>query len=184
MSRLKGKKLGKYQLIERLGKGGMAEVWKASQPGVERFVAIKLMHRHLADEPHFVERFRREATGIGQLQHHHIVRVIDFELEGHEHYIVMDYIPGGTLREYLLQNRILPPAEALHIAAQVANALAYAHQAGMIHRDIKPGNIMFTDDSCSSVVLTDFGVARVLNNGMTMTMTGESTCNDICSVPI
>ena len=172
MNRLKGHKLGKYELVERLGKGGMAEVWKAFQPRLERFVAIKLMHKHLADEANFVERFRREARGIGQLQHNNIVRLIDFEFEGDEHYMVMDYIEGGTLQEYLSQNRILAPTEALRIVEQLADALAYAHQSRMVHRDIKPGNIMFTDDSCSSVVLTDFGVARVLNNGMTMTMTG------------
>ena len=166
-----GRKLGKYELRQQLGKGGMAEVWKAFQPGIDRFVAIKLMHKHLADEADFVERFRREAKAVGQLQHNNIMRVIDFDVEGDEHYMVMDYIQGGTLAEYLQQHGTLPPEEALQIAVQLADALAYAHERGMVHRDIKPANVMFMDDNASCPVLTDFGIARLLSN-QTMTMTG------------
>ncbi|MGB0387729.1 MAG: protein kinase domain-containing protein [Ardenticatenaceae bacterium] len=168
----KGRKLGKYELRELLGKGGMAEVWKAFQPGVEREVAIKLMHKHLADQSDFVERFRREARAVGQLQHNNIMRVIDFDVDGDEYYMVMDFIQGGTLGEYMKDNSPLPPQEALKITAQLADALAYAHERGMVHRDIKPANVIFMDDTYSCPVLTDFGIARLLGD-QTMTMTGS-----------
>lgn len=158
---LTGQRLGKYELVKRLGKGGMAEVYQALQPGVERLVAIKVLHPHLSDDEDFVKRFSREAKGIGMLDHPNIVRVIDIGIEADDHYIVLDYVSGGTLREYIEKNGLLPPVEALKIAAQLANAVEYAHQQGIIHRDIKPDNIMFTDDSKRSVVLTDFGLAHL-----------------------
>lgn len=167
----RGQKLGKYELRRLLGKGGMAEVWEAFQPGVDRLVAIKLMHKHLAHDFDFVQRFRREAKAVGRLQHHHIIRVFDFDVENDEYYMVMDYIQGGTLGQYLKQHGALQPIEALRVVAQLADALAYAHQQGMIHRDIKPANVMFMDDSVGFPVLTDFGLARLLSY-QTMTITG------------
>lgn len=162
--------LGKYELIESLGHGGMAEVYKAYQPGLERFVAIKVMHPHLAKSADFIERFRREARVVGQLQHAHIMRVIDFDVQDSAYYLVMDYVQGGTLKGYLEQQGALPADLALRLTAQVADALAYANQRGMIHRDIKSDNIMFVDESYAEVVLTDFGIARIVNeSGLTMT---------------
>jgi len=172
MPDLIGRKLGKYELVERLGRGGMAEVYKAFQPGVERHVAIKVMHGHLSDNAEFVQRFQREARSIGQLQHSHIGRVIDFDVEADVYYMVMDYIQGGTLDEYLQRKGTLPTDEAVRITLQLADALAYAHQRGMIHRDIKPGNIMFMDDAHTHALLTDFGIARLLDEQQQMTMTG------------
>ncbi|MEZ4725987.1 MAG: protein kinase [Caldilineaceae bacterium] len=172
MPDLIGRKLGKYELVERLGRGGMAEVYKAFQPGVERHVAIKVMHGHLSDSPEFVQRFQREARSIGQLQHPHIGRVIDFDVEADVYYMVMDYIQGGTLDEYLTSKGTLPIDEAVRITLQLADALAYAHQRGMVHRDIKPGNIMFMDDAHTHALLTDFGIARLLDEQNNMTMTG------------
>lgn len=171
MPDLIGRKLGKYQLVERLGRGGMAEVYKAYQPGVERHVAIKVMHGHLSDNQELVQRFQREARSIGQLQHQHIGRVIDFDVEADVYYMVMEYIQGGALDSYLKQKKVLPVDEAVDITLQLADALAYAHQRGMIHRDIKPGNILFTDESHSHALLTDFGIARLLDEQQ-MTMTG------------
>ncbi|MEZ4868331.1 MAG: protein kinase [Caldilineaceae bacterium] len=172
MPDLIGRKLGKYELRERLGRGGMAEVYRAFQPGVDRDVAVKVMHTHLADAQDFVERFKREARSIGQLQHPHIVRVIDFDAEADIYYMVMDFIQGGTLADYLKQRGPLPMPEALTLGRQLADALAYAHDRGMIHRDIKPGNIMFMDTAHTHALLTDFGIARLLGDGSNLTMTG------------
>lgn len=172
MPEMIGRKLGKYELVERLGRGGMAEVYKAYQPGVERHVAIKVMHGHLSDNPELVQRFQREARSIGQLQHSHIGRVIDFDVEADVSYMVMEYIQGGALDGYLKQKKVLPVDEAVRITLQLADALAYAHQRGMIHRDIKPGNILFSDESHNHALLTDFGIARLLDEQMQMTMTG------------
>jgi serine/threonine protein kinase len=159
------RKLGKYELIERLGSAatGTGVVYKAFQPGVGRFVAIKVLHQHLSEEATFVERFRSQARSIGQLQHTNLVRVLDFEIQDDLHFMVISYIQGGTLREYLQKNGSLPVQKALEIVLQLADGLAYAHQQGIMHHDIKPLNIMFTDASLSSPVLTDFGLADMLN---------------------
>lgn len=164
MTNLLGRKLGKYEVVERIASGGMAEVYKAFQPGVERFVAIKVMHGHLAQADDFVQRFQREARGVGRLLHPNILRLIDFDVDGEMYYMVMEYIPGGTLRSYLNNQKQLPIEEALRITTQLADALSYAHQQGMIHRDIKPGNVMFADETHQHVVLTDFGIARLLDD--------------------
>ena len=167
---LAGHKFGKYELVERLGQGGMAEVYKAHQPGLDRFVAIKVMHRHLASSEDFITRFKREAQSIGQLQHAHILRVIDFDVDDEVYYMVMDYIQGDTLANYLEKIGAMPIDQTLSIMAQLTNAVAYAHQRGMIHRDIKPGNVMFWDETHSHAVLTDFGMVRLLNDtGLTVT---------------
>ena len=211
MANLNGRKLGKYELIERLGRGGAAEVYKAFQPGIERFVAIKVLHSHLIDSADFVARFRREARAIGRLQHPNIVRVIDFDLEepgeqvsgdhsnsGDEkfYYMVMDHIAGGTLSEYLKakhkNGQAVSVEEALRIGAQLAHALAHAHAQGMIHRDIKPGNIMFTDEERTQSVLTDFGLAHLRDTidprlttsgaliGTPTYMSPEAVCGEVC----
>ena len=164
MTNLLGRKLGKYEVVERIASGGMAEVYKAFQPGIERFVAIKVMHGHLAQADDFVQRFQREARSVGRLLHPNILGLIDFDVDGEMYYMVMEYIPGGTLRSYLNTQQRLPIEEALRITAQLADALSYAHQQGMIHRDIKPGNVMFADETYQHVVLTDFGIARLLDD--------------------
>lgn len=169
MSDLAGKRLGKYEIRERLGRGGMADVYKAYQPGMNRFVAVKVMHSHLSDSADFIERFKREAQNVGQLRHPHILNVIDFDAEDDLYYMVMEFIKGDTLKAYITEQGSLPPPEAVRITAQIADALDYAHQYGMIHRDIKPANIMFTDTTRRQAVLTDFGIARLLDaSGLTM----------------
>jgi serine/threonine protein kinase len=164
---LTNRQLGKYKLEERLGKGGMAEVYKAHQPGIDRLVAIKVLHPHLTDLPDFVTRFQREAKSMGQLQHPHILRVIDFDAENNIYYMVMEFIQGGTLQTYLNRRKTLSPEESLRLVAQIVDALNYAHQQNMIHRDIKPENIMFRDDDYTHTVLADFGLVRLLDDTMT-----------------
>jgi len=160
--------LGNYTLSERLGQGAMADVFMAIQPGVERTVAIKVMHPHLAGREEFSERFQREARAMGRLQHPHIARVIDFDTaQGHD-FMVMEFLAGGSLDEYLdAHPGPLPIVEAVTIARQLADALQYAHAQGMVHRDLKPANVMFTDESHRHAVLTDFGIARLADASMT-----------------
>jgi hypothetical protein len=169
---LVGSKLGKYQLIERLGQGGMAQVYRAIQPTIERPVAIKVLHSHLVTSDGFVDRFKREARSLGQLQHPHIVQVIDFDAQGDLYYMVMDFIPGKTLRTFLDGSGPVDPVRALDIVEQLAEALAFAHRRGLIHRDVKPGNVLFRDDACTDAVLTDFGIGRLVDD-MTMTISGS-----------
>jgi serine/threonine protein kinase len=170
--KLTGRTLGKYQLVEYLGQGGMASVYRAVQPTIERQVAIKVLHDHLAGSESFVERFKREARGLGQLHHPHIVHVIDFDLDADYYYMVMDYVPGKTLSAYLQERGALPVDEVLALMEQLADALAYAHRRGTIHRDIKPSNVLFRDEACREAVLTDFGIGRLLSDA-TMTMSGS-----------
>ncbi len=169
MADFSGRKFGKYELIDRLGRGGMADVYKAYQPGMDRLVAVKLLHGHLAESDDFIERFKREAQSVGQLRHPHIVQVIDFDVEGDVYYMVMEYIRGDTLKAYISQRGALPAIEAVRISEKLSDALAYAHENGMIHRDIKPANVMFTDETFTHPVLTDFGIARILGaSGITV----------------
>lgn len=173
MATLIGQSLGKYQVVDRIGQGGMGEVYKAFQPGVERHVAIKTLHTHLINSADAVARFLREARAIGRLQHANIVRIIDVDVADAVYYMVMDYVPGGALSSYLQSKGCLPVDEALRIGIQLADALAYAHRQNMIHRDIKPTNILFTDGTHSRVVLVDFGLARLCDDtAMGMTVSG------------
>jgi serine/threonine protein kinase len=160
---LTGQHLGKYELSERLGQGGMAQVYKAYQPTIERYVAIKVMHSHLAESDDFVERFKREARGLGQLRHPHIVSIIDFDVADEYYYMVMDYIAGPTLSDVLQQQGAFTLERSLQVVGQLCDALAYAHERGTIHRDLKPANVMFVDDGLQHPVLTDFGIARLLD---------------------
>jgi serine/threonine-protein kinase len=159
---LLGKTLGKYQVSEHLGHGGMAEVYLGRQLNLERQVAIKVLHPFLADETGFVTRFQREARIVATMRHPNIVQVYDFDHnEEHDiYYMVMEYIQGPTLKARLEENNI-DVEEAVFIAASIADALDYAHRREMVHRDIKPGNIMFTDEG--QPVLADFGIARMLS---------------------
>jgi serine/threonine protein kinase/Flp pilus assembly protein TadD len=171
MSDLTGQTLGKYQLIERLGRGGMADVYKGYQPGLDRYIAVKVMHPHLSEDPNFITRFRREARSVAELRHPNIVQVFDFDTQGENHYMVMEYIEGGrTLKQVLLnlseRGERLSIEQTLDIVIKLADALAYAHNLGMIHRDIKPANVLLA--SLDRPVLSDFGIARLINeSGLT-----------------
>jgi class 3 adenylate cyclase len=151
-------KLGPYELIEEIGRGGMAAVYRAYQSSMERMVAIKVILTSIARDESTVQRFQREARLIARLEHPHILPVYDFD-GGHEPpYIVMRCLDGGTLKEVLEQGS-LPPAEAGYLLRQVGSALDYAHRQGIIHRDIKPSNIMI--DREGNTFVTDFGIARI-----------------------
>lgn len=173
MADLTGKTLGRYRLVERLGRGGMAEVYKGYQPSMDRYVAIKLMHAYLAEDEDFVGRFRREAKAIAALRHPHIVQAYDFDIEDDVYYMVQEYVGGGTLKDRLRaaneQGDRLPIEETVRIMRALCAAIDYAHAQGCIHRDIKPDNIMFDEDS--RPVLTDFGIASIVG-GTRFTATG------------
>jgi len=160
-----GKTLGKYRVISRLGTGGMSEVYKAYQPGLDRYVAIKVLHTFLASEKDFLTRFQREAKVAAMLRHPNIVRVHDFDVEAKAYYMVMEFIEGPSLKTRLQeldeQDQLLPLEEVVRIISAVANALDYAHRHGTVHRDVKPANIMFTQDE--QVILMDFGIAKMVN---------------------
>lgn len=164
MNDLVGRTLGKYRIVARLGRGGMAEVYKAYQPGLDRYVAIKVLHGHLADEEDFIGRFEREATAVARLRHPNIVQVYDFDVEDGLYYMVMEFVEGPTLKSELkersVKGQIFTLAETTRIFTALASAIDYAHSRGMVHRDLKPANIMFTAEG--QVVLTDFGIARIV----------------------
>ncbi|MFQ5612745.1 MAG: protein kinase, partial [Anaerolineae bacterium] len=176
MADLVGTTLGRYRIVARLGRGGMAEVYKAYQPGLERYVAIKVMHRHMADDPDFIGRFKREAQNVAKLRHPNIVQVFEFDDHDGTHYMVMEFIEGPTLKDEIQErNRRgtdFKLAEVVRIFTALCNAIDYAHQRGMVHRDLKPANVMLTTEG--QVVLTDFGIARMVE-GTKYTMTGALT---------
>jgi serine/threonine-protein kinase len=173
MPDMTGKTLGKYRLVERLGRGGMAEVYRAFQPSLEREVAIKVMHGYLAEDESFIGRFKREAKAVAALHHSHIVQVYDFDVEDDMYYMVMEHIEGETLKERLrrlyAQGRQMPLEEVARIFRSLCDALDYAHGQGRIHRDLKPGNVMFDGDR---LVLTDFGLATIVG-GTRYTLEGS-----------
>jgi tRNA A-37 threonylcarbamoyl transferase component Bud32 len=163
---LTGHTIGRYRLIEKLGQGGMAQVYKAYQPNLDRCVAIKVLHPYLVGNADFAARFRREARAIAALEHPHIVRVYDFDSEGEVAFLVMEYLEGSSLKAVLRdldrQNMRMDLQEAVRIIATLADALDYAHRQGMVHRDIKPSNVVITTDG--RPVLTDFGIAHMVDS--------------------
>jgi serine/threonine protein kinase len=165
MATLTGKTLGKYQVFERIGRGGMADVYRGRHVRLDREVAIKVLHSHLAEGDDFRARFEREAQAIAKLQHRHIVQVYDFDLEDDFIYMVMEFIGGGNLKLNLdqahKQKQFLDLEFVQQILDQVGSGLDYAHDQGMLHRDVKPGNILMREDG--RAVLADFGIARILS---------------------
>jgi serine/threonine protein kinase len=161
-------KIGRYEIQERIGRGGMAQVYKALDSNLDRAVAVKVLYEHLSDDPTFKERFEREAKFVASFNHPHIVQVYDFdsvERSGSRlYYMVMPLLPGKTLRDELeafsKRGEYIPHSRVEQIILKLADALDYAHKRGMVHRDIKPANIMF--DERDEAVLTDFGIARLV----------------------
>jgi serine/threonine protein kinase len=147
-----------YRILERLGRGGMGSVYRAEQIGMKRTVALKILRRPLARDAQQVERLRREARLVGSLNHTNIVRGLDVGQHGPYHYFAMEYVEGHTLRDRLKNRGAMPEAEVLRILVQVAEALDHAHSRGVIHRDVKPGNMMLTPDGLPK--LTDYGLAK------------------------
>jgi eukaryotic-like serine/threonine-protein kinase len=151
---------GRYRIEGRLGVGGMSTVHLAFDNRLERYVAIKLLAEHLADDPTFVSRFRREALAAARLVHPNIVQVFDFGFDAghHQHFIVMEHVPGNSCAELLRDQGQLHVGKALDVVTQACRGLEYAHRNGVVHRDVKPGNLLVSDTGV--VKLADFGIAR------------------------
>src|SRR3954447_9283372 len=161
---------GRYELVRHVARGGMAEVYLAHDKLLDRPVALKVLFPELSVDRSFVERFRREAQAAANLSHPNIVSVYDWGEEEGTYFIVMEYVDGRTLSTMLRAEGPLLPDRAAGIGAEVAAALAFAHRNGVIHRDVKPGNVIMTADGM--VKVTDFGIARAANVEENLTQTG------------
>jgi len=157
-----------YEIRYTLGQGGMAEVFLAHQASFDRLVAIKVMDHSLIQDPHYAERFLREARIVAKLSHPHIVPVFDVGVIDHHHYLAMEHLSGGDLKTRIKEG--VNAKAALRILRDMASALDFAHSKGYVHRDIKPDNILFREDG--SAVLTDFGIARPRETDMELTQAG------------
>src|SRR5881275_3113285 len=161
---------GRYELVRHVARGGMAEVYLAHDLLLDRPVALKVLFPELSVDRSFVERFRREAQAAANLSHPNIVSVYDWGEEEGTYFIVMEYVDGRTLSTLLREEGPLLPDRAAAIGADVAAALSFAHRNGVIHRDVKPGNVIITNDGL--VKVTDFGIARAANAEENLTQTG------------
>ena len=163
----------RYELQRRVGRGGMAEVFLARDRLLDRPVAIKILFPEMATDPSFVARFKREAQAAANLNHPNIVGVYDWGKERGTYYIVMEYVDGRTVSEMIRNDGPIPAPQAARIAADVAAALGFAHQKGVVHRDVKPGNVLITANG--EVKVADFGIARAMTSGAeeNLTQTGS-----------
>lgn len=164
-----GENIGPYRLIEKLGKGGMATVFKAYHPSLDRYVAIKALHPAFMEHPGFLDRFEREAKVVAKLEHPNIVPIYDFSEHEDRPYLVLKYVQGETLKARLEKSK-LTYKETRYIFRVISSALAYAHQEGVLHRDVKPSNVLL--DKTGGVYLADFGLARIAETSQT-TLSGQ-----------
>ncbi len=173
MASLIGKEIGKYRITERIGRGGMADVYRGIHTHLDRPVAVKVLHGHLMEGGDFIERFKREAKAVANLRHPNIVQVHDFDIQGDLIFMVMEYIDGTNLQQKLVEldktGERLPITQIASIVSDIAAALDYAHSQGMLHRDVKPSNIML--DAEGKAYLTDFGIAKIVGDNK-LTATG------------
>jgi len=158
---------GRYTLVERIGSGGMADVWRARDSELDRDVALKVLHENFARDKEFVERFRREASSAAGLQHPNVVSVFDRGTHEDSYFIAMECVEGSSLRDLI--NRGLEPSEAIEVTRQVLSAAGFAHERGIVHRDLKPLNVLI--DRAGRIRVTDFGIARA--GGSEITQTGS-----------
>ncbi|MEN8904714.1 MAG: protein kinase, partial [Clostridiales bacterium] len=169
---MEGKILGnRYELIEKIGGGGMAIVYKAKCTLLKRFVAVKILRNEFNNDEEFLKRFQIEAQAAASLSHPNIVSVYDVGREGEIQYIVMELIDGITLKDYIESENSLNWREAINISIQICSAIEHAHKNKIVHRDIKPHNILLTKDGVAKVA--DFGIARAVTN-TTITMVGST----------
>ncbi|MEW5942178.1 MAG: protein kinase, partial [Chloroflexota bacterium] len=175
MSSLLGQSLGRYHILEQLGEGGMATVYKAYDTKLERDVAVKIIRTDMFGPTvieRMLKRFEREAKVLGRLSHPNIVKVMDYGEHEGSPFIVMEYLPGGALKQKM-RNERMPWREATRLLVPIARALAYAHEHGMIHRDVKPSNVLIAQTG--EPMLTDFGIAKILDTEGTGELTGTNT---------
>ena len=159
---IKGTKINnRYSIIRTLGEGGMANVYLAYDTILDRNVAVKVLRGDLATDEKFVRRFQREALSASNLYHPNIVQIYDFDSEDGQYYIVMEYVEGKTLKQLLKRRGSLTITEVIDIMSQITDGMAHAHDSYIIHRDIKPQNIMILEDGM--VKITDFGIAMAIN---------------------
>ncbi len=164
-----GENVGPYRLIEKLGKGGMATVFKAYHPSLDRYVAIKALHPAFMEHPGFIDRFEREAKVVAKLEHPNIVPIHDFSEHEDRPYLVLKYVRGETLKARLEKSK-LTYKESRHVFRVISSALAYAHQEGVLHRDVKPSNVLI--EKGGQIYLADFGLARIAETSQT-TLSGQ-----------
>jgi serine/threonine-protein kinase len=164
ISALEGQTLGKYQVLEPLGRGGMARVYRAYHPQLDRYVAIKVLRSNLVQDDTFFDRFRREARAVAAFRHPNVVRVFDYDVQGDISYMVLELLEGDSLKtrlhDYRVRGESMPLGDVVRILLDVLDGLAYAHSEGMIHRDIKPGNVLLTKRG--RAVIADFGIAQMV----------------------
>src|SRR5438067_605471 len=158
----------RYRIEREIARGGMAEVYLARDESLNRQVALKALFPEFAREPSLVERFRREAQAAANLNHPNIVGIYDWGQEDGTYFIVMEYVEGRSLRDLIRSEGPIDPGRAADITAEIASALAFAHRSGVVHRDVKPGNVLITPQG--NVKVTDFGIARAgASDGLTQT---------------
>ncbi len=168
---LVGRHIGRYRILEQLGQGGMSVVYKGLDTTLDREVAVKVLHPHLAGRAESRKRLEREAKAVARLHHPNILEVFDYSGEAAtEAYLVTEYIRGQTLRQFITDEALQPPEIAAMVVHELASALAHAHDSGILHRDLKPENVMVRDDGV--LKLMDFGIAKILDRDEKMTMTG------------
>ncbi|MDQ6642831.1 MAG: serine/threonine protein kinase, partial [Chloroflexota bacterium] len=165
---LVGRSLGQFRIVERIGAGGMATVFKAYQPNLDRYVAIKVLPAYHARDPVFVKRFVQEARAVAKLVHPNILQIHDFGEQDNITYIVMEYVEGGTLKDRLKRSLAVP--EAVDYMIQAAEGLNCAHNNGIVHRDVKPANMLLRKDGY--LLLSDFGIAKILEGTTNLTRVG------------
>src|SRR5262245_59148467 len=169
---------GRYELEELVGSGGMSSVYRAHDRLLERTVALKILHEQFTRDVAYVERFRREARAVAQLAHPNIVTVIDRGEQDGRQFIVFEYVDVMNLKELMAKEGPVSPREAIELALQVARGLSFAHENGLVHRDVKPQNVLLDGDGRAKV--TDFGIAHAVDvDGMTITGTVMGTSNYI-----
>ncbi|MCP5095377.1 MAG: serine/threonine protein kinase [Chloroflexi bacterium] len=172
-----GRRIGnRYQIEAILGRGGMSSVYKATDPNLQRTVAVKMIHPHLSEHPEFVKRFEQEAAAVARLRHPNIIQVHDFNHDGDVYYMILEHVAGETLEERLKSlnsaNLRLPLAETIHIMTNLCNAVAYAHERNMVHRDLKPSNVII--NLLNEPILMDFGIAKIVGGDHVHTATGAT----------